>query len=169
MSGWVSHAKLEKVTELFMTTLIHRRVEAAQQGKNPYVICHMPSGWAVLGDRQLLRGYCLLLSDPVVSDLNSLSLKERLIYLQDMTIIGDAILEVTGAALINYETLGNTEHALHTHIIPRYADEPDEFRSRPVWFYDWKSGPKFDPERDKDLMQKLADSIQKRLHDHLEP
>ena len=168
MSGWVSHAKLEEVTESLMTTLIHRRVEEAQQGKNPYVICRMPSGWAVLGDRQLLHGYCLLLADPVASDLNSLSLKERSIYLQDMTIIGDALLEVTGAILINYETLGNTEHALHTHIIPRYADEPDEFRSRPVWFYDWDSAPKFDLERDKDLMQKLAGSIQKQMHDHLE-
>jgi diadenosine tetraphosphate (Ap4A) HIT family hydrolase len=151
-----------------MTTLIHHRVEEAQQGKNPYVICRMPSGWTVLGDKQLLRGYCLLLSDPVASDLNSLSLKERSIYLQDMTIIGDALLEVTGAVLINYETLGNTEHALHTHIIPRYADEPDKFRSRPVWFYDWDSAPKFDLERDQDLMQKLADSIQRRLQP-LEP
>src|SRR6266498_5770511 len=129
LPGWVGHAQLEEVIELYMTTLIHRRVEEAQQGINPYVICPMPSGWAVLGDRQLLSGYCLLLSDPVVSDLNSLSLKERSIYLQDMTIIGDALLEVTGAVLINYETLGNTEHALHTHIIPRYVDEPDEFRS----------------------------------------
>jgi len=151
-----------------MTTLFHRRVEEAHQGKNPYVICQMPSGWVVLGDRQLLHGYCLLLSDPVVIDLNSLSLKKRSIYLQDMTIIGDALLEVTGASLINYETLGNTEHALHTHIIPRYADEPDEFRSRPVWFYDWDGAPKFDLERDKDLMQKLAASIQKQLHDHVE-
>ena len=151
-----------------MSTLIHQRVEMAQEGENPSVICSMPSGWAVLGDRQLLRGYCLLLSDPVASDLNALLLEERSIYLRDMTIIGDALLEVTGAALINYETLGNTEHALHTHIIPRYVDEPEEFRSRPVWFYDWNSAPKFDLDRDKELMQKLADSIQRRLRKHLE-
>jgi diadenosine tetraphosphate (Ap4A) HIT family hydrolase len=151
-----------------MSTLIHQRVEMAQEGENPSVICRMPSGWAVLGDRQLLRGYCLLLSDPVASDLNALLLEERSIYLRDMTIIGDALLEVTGAALINYETLGNTEHALHTHIIPRYVDEPEEFRSRPVWFYDWNSAPKFDLDRDKELMQKLADSIQRRLRKHLE-
>ena len=151
-----------------MSTLIHQRVEMAQEGENPSVICRMPSGWAVLGDRQLLRGYCLLLSDPVASDLNALLLEERSNYLRDMTIIGDALLEVTGAALINYETLGNTEHALHTHIIPRYVDEPEEFRSRPVWFYDWNSAPKFDLDRDKDLMQKLADSIQRRLRKHRE-
>ncbi|HLO18690.1 MAG TPA: hypothetical protein VK206_27915 [Anaerolineales bacterium] len=151
-----------------MTTLVHRRVEEARQGKNPYVICRMRSGWAVLSDRQLLRGYSLLLPDPVISDMNSLSRKERSAYLQDMTIIGDALLEVTGAARINYEILGNSEPVLHTHIIPRYVDEPEEFRSRPVWFYDWNSAPKFDPERDKKLMQKLAEAIQKRLHDYLE-
>lgn len=151
-----------------MTTLIHRRVEEARQGKNPYVICRMPSGWAVLSDRQLLHGYCLLLPDPVVSDLNCLPVKERSTYLQDMAVIGDALLEVTGAARINYEILGNSEPVLHTHIIPRYADEPDEFRSRPAWFYDWDNAPKFDPEHDKDLMRKLAETIQKCLHDHLE-
>jgi diadenosine tetraphosphate (Ap4A) HIT family hydrolase len=151
-----------------MTTLIHRRVEAAQQGKNPTVICRMPSGWAVLADTQLLRGYCILLADPVVSDLNALPLQQRSAYLLDMTIVGDALLEVTGATLINYETLGNTERALHTHIIPRYADEPDEFRSGPAWFYKWSDAPQFDLERDKELMQKLADSIQRRLHDYLE-
>ena len=151
-----------------MTTLIHRRVEEAQLGKNPTVICRVPSGWVVLGDKQVLRGYCLLLSDPVVSDLNALSLEQRAVYLRDMSIVGDALLEITGAARINYETLGNTEHALHTHIIPRYDDEPDEFRFGPVWFYDWDKAPKFDLEHDQELMKKLADSIQKRLRSYVE-
>jgi hypothetical protein len=51
-----------------MTTLIHQRVEAARAGTNPTVICQMPSGWAVLCDNQYLRGYTILLSDPVVPD-----------------------------------------------------------------------------------------------------
>ena len=146
-----------------MSTLIHRRVELAREGKNDTVICRVPSGWAVLGDRQLLRGYCLLLSDPVVSDLNALSMEQRAIYLRDMSIVGDALLEVTGAVRINYETLGNTEHALHTHIVPRYNDEPDEFRFGPVWFYDWEKAPKFNLESHQEFMNQLAKSIQKRL------
>jgi len=145
-----------------LATLIHRRVEEAQQGKNPTVICRVPSGWVVLGDRQALRGYCVLLSDPVVSDLNALPMEQRAIYLQDMSIVGDALLEITGAARINYETLGNTEQALHTHIIPRYNDEPEEFRFGPVWFYDWDKAPKFDLERDGVLMNQIAQAIQKR-------
>ena len=80
-----------------------------------------------------------------------------------MSIIGDALLEVTGATLINYETLGNTERALHTHIIPRYADEPDEQRRKPIWLSDLGSVPKFDKDRDKQLMEKLAQAIQNHL------
>jgi hypothetical protein len=52
--------------------LIHERVEAARAGTNPTVVCRVPSGWVVLGDNQLVRGYCIPLSDPVVPDLNSL-------------------------------------------------------------------------------------------------
>jgi diadenosine tetraphosphate (Ap4A) HIT family hydrolase len=151
-----------------MTTLIHRRVEEAHQGSNPSVICRMPTGWVVLGDTQLTPGYAILMSDPVVLDLNALSLEDRAAFLQDMTIVGDALLEATGAALINYEILGNTERALHVHIVPRYADEPDEQRRKPIWLSDLSDAPKFDPERDKNLMQKLAESIQQRLHHTME-
>lgn len=151
-----------------MTTLIHRRVEEAQQGKNAAVVCQMPSGWLVLGDTQVTPGYSILMSDPVVLDLNELSFEGRTCFLQDMCIVGDALLEVTGASLINYEILGNTERALHAHIVPRYDDEPDEQRRKPIWLSDTSAAPRFDPERNEELMQKLADSIQRRLHDVLE-
>lgn len=122
----------------------------------------------MLADVQFLRGYSLLLPDPVVFDLNSLSPADRTIYLQDMAIIGDALLEITGAMRINYDILGNGEPALHTHIFPRYSNEPDELRRGPAFFYDWDKGPKFDLERDKYLMNQLAESIQKRLRNKME-
>lgn len=146
-----------------MSTLIHQRVELAHAGKNPAVICRLPSGWAVLSDTQVLPGYTILLSDPVVLDLNALSVEERVTYLRDMSLIGDALLEVTGAVLINYEILGNSERALHAHIIPRYANEPDEQRRRPIWLSDVSQAPKFDPEHDRELLDTLARAIQKRL------
>jgi diadenosine tetraphosphate (Ap4A) HIT family hydrolase len=146
-----------------MSTLIHQRVEMARAGKNPSVICRMPSGWAVLADTQVTPGYTILLSDPVVQDLNALSLEDRVIYLRDMSMIGDALLDVTGAALINYEILGNTDRALHAHIVPRYADEPDEQRRKPIWFSDMNKAPKFDLMCDKELMNSIAQAIQIRL------
>jgi len=126
--------------------LIEERVAAARRGENPWVIARMASGWLVIGDVQALDGYCLLLADPVVASLNALAGAERLAYLSDMASIGDALLAVTGASRINYETLCNFEPSLHTHIIPRYATEPDEKR-RDLAFrvYDWATARKSEP------------------------
>lgn len=142
-----------------MSTLIHQRVAEAQRGENPKVICRMPSGWAVIGDKQLLTGYILLLSDPVVPSLNEMSREAQTQFLHDMAVLGDALLQVTGAARINYEILGNSEAALHAHIIPRYLNEPEKLRRGPVWFYDWSSAPDFDPQRDRPLMEKIAAAV----------
>ncbi len=144
-----------------MPTAIHRMVEKAQQGDLPQVIARMASGWAVMGDTQVVPGYCLLLPDPVVPHLNALDHEDRLQFLEDMTRLGDAILEVTTAARINYEMLGNLEPSLHAHLFPRYEDEPAELRTKPIWFYDWLSAPAFDPARDRAFLDRI------RLH--LEP
>lgn len=73
-------------------SLIETRVLAARRGENPFVVCAMPSGWLVMGDQQVLPGYCLLLSDPVTRSLNTLSDTARIQYLNDMARIGDALL-----------------------------------------------------------------------------
>ena len=148
-----------------MTTLIHQRIEAARAGTNPTVICRVPSGWVVLCDVQFLRGYSLLLADPVAPDLNALNKQRRLEYLYDMTLVGDALLEGTGAYRVNYEILGNLDPALHAHVIPRYLTEPDEFRKGPPFVYDkeYRESIKFDYDRDKDLMRQIAEAVQKRL------
>lgn len=148
-----------------MPTLIHRRVAAARAGANPTVVCWVPSGWVVLCDTQFLTGYALLLPDPVVPDLNALSLEQRSRFLLDMTIVGDALAEVSGAYRINYEILGNLEPALHAHIIPRYLDEPEERRKAPPMFYDatFRGSRPFDADRDQELMKQLAAVIQRRL------
>jgi len=149
-----------------MHTLIHARVAAAAAGTNPTVIRRMPSGWLVLGDVQTLRGYCLLLADPVVQDINALDAAGRASFLSDMVTIGDALLEVTGARLINYQLLGNTDHALHAHIHPRYDDEPHDKRSVPVWEYhrDRSVTPvPFDATRDRPLMEQIGAAVDRLM------
>jgi diadenosine tetraphosphate (Ap4A) HIT family hydrolase len=159
--------KLQKSNmESNMPTLIHQRVKAAQEGTNKYVICKMPSGWAVFGDQQFISGYSLLLSDPVVVDLNALSGKNRTQFLSDMALVGDALLEATDAFRINYEILGNDEPALHAHIFPRYKNEPKQWRRYPVWMAytkDERHSRPFDMDRDKELMERIARILRKRL------
>ena len=143
-----------------MTNLIEQRVDAARRGANPYVVARLASGWVVIGDVQPLHGYCLLLADPVVSSLNDLGIDARIRYSLDAIAVGDALLAVTGAYRINYETLGNSEPALHTHIIPRYLSEPDDLR-RDLAFraYDWSAGRKTEPARDRPFMLAMAQRL----------
>lgn len=138
-----------------MTTIIHKRVQLCRDGAFEKCIAKMPSGWAVLGDVQFLKGYCLLLPDPVVPHLNAMSMDQRQAYLTDMTRLGDAVLAVTGAVRINYEMLGNIEPALHAHVFPRFNDEVEELRTAPVWFYDWKAAPEFNAVTHQPLMDRI--------------
>lgn len=140
-------------------TAIHRHVAAARAGALPRVVARMPSGWAVLGDPQILPGYCLLLPDPVVPHLNALDVEGRRLFLSDMTRLGDAVLAVTGAVRINYEMLGNLEPALHAHLIPRYADEPEATRTAPVWLHDWRVAPVFDAVTHGPLAARIAAAL----------
>ena len=139
-----------------MGDLVAERVELARHGRNPFVICRMPSGWLVMGDNQPLPGYCILLSDPVVESLNALDEVGRTNYSLDAIRAGDALLEVTGAHRINYETWGNAEPSLHTHIMPRYRSEPEDKRRLPVCMaYDWSRARRFNSEVDGPFIQKM--------------
>ena len=138
-----------------MTTSIHRRVDALRAGDDPTFIARLASGWAVLGVRQVLPGYCLLLPDPVVPTLNALQGAARESFLADMGALGDAVLTVTGAVRINYAIFGNLDPALHAHVIPRYHDEPDGLRTAQPWAYDWSAAPAFDPDQHRDLRDRI--------------
>jgi diadenosine tetraphosphate (Ap4A) HIT family hydrolase len=148
-----------------MSTHIHRQVAAARAGTEPALICQMPSGWAVLCNRQYLSGYCILLPDPVAPSLNALTREKRAEYLCDMSTIGDALLDVTDAFRINYAIMGNSDPALHAHIVPRYMSEPEHIRKHLPWSYPQAvmDDRLFDAERDQELIEKLAEAIKKRL------
>ena len=146
-------------------TLIHRNVEACRAGTFPPLICRVPSGWAVLCNMQYLPGYTILLPDPVVPDLNALDRAARATFLLDMAAIGDALLEVTGAYRINYAIMGNSEPALHAHIVPRFLSEPEVYRTNQPWSYPTETivGLPFDPARDADLQARLRAEILRRV------
>jgi diadenosine tetraphosphate (Ap4A) HIT family hydrolase len=148
-----------------MSIAVPDRILAVRSGTNPAVICQVPSGWAVLCDMQFLRGYTILLADPVVASINELGRLQRAEYLCDMALIGDALLEATGAYRINYCILGNSDPYLHAHIVPRYEREPEKYRKGLPWSYPKKivDSTLFDYARDKELIQQIAAAIKKRL------
>jgi diadenosine tetraphosphate (Ap4A) HIT family hydrolase len=132
---------------------------------NPTIICRMPSGWAQLADMQYLRGYCFLTAEPLVPSLNDLDAKARERFLLDMSLIGDALLEVTDSHRVNYAIAGNNVPLLHAHIVPRYRTEPDDMLHNHPWAYPQEvmDGNRIDPNRDAPLIKALAEAINRRL------
>lgn len=142
---------------------IEDRIAMLHRGENPNFVCQVPSGWVVLCDQQYLPGYSILLADPLVPSLNDLPRASRAQFLCDMALVGDALLQVTGAFRINYAVLGNADPILHAHVVPRYTWEPDQFRKNTPWSYsrDVLDGRMFDRERDTVLAQNLAEAIRR--------
>ena len=142
-----------------METAIHRRVHDARAGRDPTVLGRCASGWAVFGHQQFVEGYLLLLPDPVVPDLNSLTPERRSQFLLDMSRLGDALVRTTAPLRINYAIFGNLEPALHAHVIPRYRNEPENMRTQHPWMYDWNKAPAFDPIAAAPLMRALRTEL----------
>lgn len=138
-----------------MTTEIHRRVERIANGAYPPALAKLKSGFAVMGDPQVLPGYCLLYPNPVVPHLNAMATSSAHQFLSDMHLLGEAVLKVTQALRINYEILGNLAPALHAHVIPRYLNESPDLNTKPIWFYDWSQTPSFSPTEHHALYQAI--------------
>lgn len=118
------------------------RVARIRAGDDPELLARMPSGFAILGKHQpeAVRGACMLLPDPVVSSPNDLGPRQRERFFADLVLLGDAILEATGAERINYLVLCNQVPELHGHCIPRFSSEdPQKRRLGPFEAYDFGS------------------------------
>lgn len=137
-------------------TAIHAMVERCRAGDYPAAVARLGSGWVVMGERQVLTGYCLLLPDPVVPDLNGLPPERRVQFMSDMALVGDALMDVTLALRINYAIYGNVEPALHAHIFPRHSAEPEATRTAQPWGLDWNAAPIFSSALHGELKRRVA-------------
>ena len=63
-----------------------------------------------------------------VVEPTELSDAEAAAYGREVLHVSRALLEVLRPVKLNYDVLGNTAPHLHTHLVPRYADDP-----RPGW------------------------------------
>jgi len=122
----------------------------------------MASGWLILGEQQVLPGYCLLLPDPVVPHLNALQGGARTQFLADLALAGDALLAASGAIRINYAIYGNVEPALHAHLFPRSIDEPERARKLQPFALDWTAAPRFSEAKHGELRTRVAEEIRRR-------
>jgi diadenosine tetraphosphate (Ap4A) HIT family hydrolase len=128
---------------------------------NPYFVAELETGWAVLGDNQLYRGYTIFASKTCVPELHELAPEVRSRFLDEMALVAEAVFRAFAPRKLNYELLGNSVSHLHWHIFPRYEDDPSP--RGPVW-----NNPAFvDAERKTVLndaeLAKLRDAVRREL------
>ena len=73
-----------------------------------------------------------------------------------MAAAGEAVKQVTGAYRINYAMFGNVEPALHAHIFPRHAMEPEGTRTAQPFALDWTGAPAYSDAVHGELKRRLA-------------
>ena len=84
---------------------------------------------AYLQRADIQRGYAVVVwRGRHVAEPTELSDEEAAAYWREVLRVGRAIERHLSPVKLNYDTLGNSLPHLHTHVVPRYADDP-----RPGW------------------------------------
>ena len=84
------------------------RIEMIKNGSNPYFVKELETGYVVIGDNQHFYGYTLFLyKNHSKTELFQLEISERNKFLEEMSVVAEAVSKAFGAEKMNYELLGN--------------------------------------------------------------
>jgi diadenosine tetraphosphate (Ap4A) HIT family hydrolase len=84
---------------------------------------------AYLQKAEIQRGYTIVVwRGRHVAEPTELDEREAAQYWSELLHVGRALEQVLEPVKLNYDLLGNSLPHLHTHVIPRYADDP-----KPGW------------------------------------
>ena len=118
--------------------LICDRIEKIKNGTNPYFVKELKMGYVVIGDIQHFRGYTLFLCKEHKTELFQLNRDEKINFLEEMSIVAEAVSKAFGAEKMNYELLGNGDSHIHWHLFPRVSGDLEGYGNNgrgPVWWY----------------------------------
>lgn len=121
--------------------LICDRIEMIRTGDNPYFVRELETGYVVLGDNQHFRGYTLFLCKTHCSELFHLDHEAKIKFLEEMSIVTEAVARAFDAEKMNCELLGNGDSHLHWHLFPRVSGDLGGYGNDgrgPVWWYPWE-------------------------------
>lgn len=117
---------------------ICKRIEMIKNNENPYFVKELETGYVVIGDHQHFKGYTLFLCKEHKTELFDLKKDFKLKYLEEMSLVAEAVSMAFGAEKMNYELLGNGDTHLHWHLFPRREGDIENYGNGgrgPVWWY----------------------------------
>lgn len=112
--------------------LICKRIEMIKNNENQYFVKELETGYVVLGDHQRFKGYTLFLCKKHVTELHHLDRNFKMKYLEEMSLVAEAVQKVFNAEKMNYELLGNGDTHVHWHLFPRNTGDTPQ--KGPVWW-----------------------------------
>ena len=137
--------------------LICERIELIKQGKNPHFVKELETGYVVIGDGQYFKGYTLFLAKEHVTELHQMEYETKIKFLEEMSIVQEAVAKAFQAEKMNIELLGNGDAHVHWHLFPRKAGDMKGYGHNgrgPVWWVPWEemSSEEYQP-KENDLLQ----------------
>ena len=148
-----------------MGCLICERIGQIERGENPYFVCALSTGYVVLGDYQRFQGYTLFLCKRHVTELYQLPWGFRTRFLQEMSLVAEAVAAVYRPEKMNYELLGNGDTHLHWHLFPRVSGDTPQ--PGPVWWLPreemWNDAYRPSREQLAARTKQLREEIERRL------
>ena len=148
-----------------MGCLICERIGQIERGENPYFVCALSTGYVVLGDHQRFEGYTLFLCKRHVTELYQLPWGFRTRFLQEMSLVAEAVAAVYHPEKMNYELLGNGDTHLHWHLFPRVSGDTPQ--PGPVWWLPreemWNDAYRPSREQLAERTKQLQEEIERKL------
>ena len=148
-----------------MGCLVCERIGQIERGENPYFVCALSTGYVVLGDHQRFQGYTLFLCKRHVTELYQLPWGFRTRFLQEMSLVAEAVAAVYRPEKMNYELLGNGDTHLHWHLFPRVSGDTPQ--PGPVWWLPreemWNDAYRPSREQLAERTKQLREEIERRL------
>ena len=137
--------------------LICERIELIKQGKNPHFVKELETGYVVIGDGQYFKGYTLFLAKEHVTELHQMEYETKIKFLEEMSIVQEAVAKAFQAEKMNIELLDNGDAHVHWHLFPRKAGDMKGYGHNgrgPVWWVPWEemSSEEYQP-KENDLLQ----------------
>lgn len=120
--------------------LICDRIQMIKDGTNPCFVKELETGYVVIGDNQHFYGYTLFLykHHGDKTELFHLPPAERARFMEEMSLVAEAVSRAFGADKMNYELLGMGDAHLHWHLFPRREGDIGDYGHHgkgPVWWY----------------------------------
>ncbi|VNX11433.1 HIT family protein [Streptococcus pneumoniae] len=147
--------------------LICQRIELIKAGENPYFVKELETGYVVIGDHQY---YTLFLAKEHVTELHYMENSVKLRFLEEMSLVQEAVAKAFEVEKMNIELLGNGDAHAHWHLFPRRAGDMKSHGLNgrgPVWWVPWEEMAAEDCQVQLPELEEMIKILSHELEKHL--